>query len=219
MITCRDGIFIKYKPMIKSGRPPKGQEFLSRDRLLDTALKLFSEHGYGDLSMETIARNAQVSMRTIYSHFGGKAGLFGAVIRRFSDHCVDYLPDHSEPRDALLAFAREFIYQLTRPEVVRLRTILIGESLRFPDLAAQFYAQGPQITQNALAAFFASKQQQGYFTHFEPSRLADQFLSSLRNEYFYKLQLGLESTPTDAEIASWVQQSVDFFLYGCVRTK
>jgi len=42
--------------MIKCGRPRKGEESLSRDRLLDTALKLFLEYGYGNLSLDTIAR-------------------------------------------------------------------------------------------------------------------------------------------------------------------
>ena len=55
--------------MIKCGRPRKGEELLSRDRLLDTALKLFLEYGYGDLRLETIARDAHVSMRTIYNQF------------------------------------------------------------------------------------------------------------------------------------------------------
>ncbi|MGZ8159000.1 MAG: TetR/AcrR family transcriptional regulator [Methylobacter sp.] len=48
--------------MIKCGRPRKGEELLSRDRLLDTAFNLFLEYGYGNLSLETIARDARVSM-------------------------------------------------------------------------------------------------------------------------------------------------------------
>ena len=79
--------------MIKCGRPRKGEELLSRDRLLDTAFSLFLEYGYGNLSLETIARDARVSMRTIYSQFGGKAGLFGAVIRRCSDQFVTSLSE------------------------------------------------------------------------------------------------------------------------------
>ena len=99
--------------MIKCGRPRKGEESLSRDRLLDTALKLFLEHGYGNLSLETIARDARVSMRTIYSQFGGKAGLFGAVIKRCSDPFVTVLSEESalegRPEEALVAFARQFL--------------------------------------------------------------------------------------------------------------
>ncbi len=174
--------------MVKCGRPPKGQECQSRERLLDSALQLFLEHGYGDLSMETIAKDAHVSMRTIYSRFGNKAGLFGAVIKRCSDQFVDRLPENLEPGEALTVFAKHYVHLITRPDAVRIRTILIGESLRFPELAAQFYEQGPQRARDALVEFFIKKQQGGYFAQMNPRVLADHFLSCLRNEHFQKLQ-------------------------------
>lgn len=202
--------------MIKSGRPPKGQESASRDRILDNALQLFIEYGYGNLSLETIAKEARVSLRTIYSHFGGKAGLFGALIRRCSDHFADSLPQNTDTASALTAFAQEYLYQLTRPEAVRIRAILVGEAMRFPDLAAQFYAQGPQRTQAKLAEFFSLQQQQGEFTGLDPHRLANHLVSSLRNENFAKLQLGLIATPDREAIALWAQQTIDLFLHGCL---
>jgi len=207
--------------MIKRGRPRKGEELLSRDRLLDTAFSLFLEHGYGNLSLETIAREARVSMRTIYSQFGGKAGLFGAVIRRCSDQFVTSLSEEYDlarsPKEALTSFARQFLYSITRPDVVRVRAILIGESLRFPDLATQFYEQGPQRTLDHLTQFFARQQQTGYFAAMDAHFLADQFLSALRSERFQKLQLGLEPTPDEAEIDVWVRQAVDLFLHGSLK--
>jgi len=204
--------------MIKRGRPRKGEELLSRDRLLDTAFSLFLEHGYGNLSLDTIAREARVSMRTIYSQFGGKAGLFGAVIRRCSDQFVTSLSEEHDlersPEQALTFFAKQFLHSITRPDVVRVRAILIGESLRFSDLASQFYEQGPQRTLDHLTQFFARQQQAGYFAAMDAHFLADQFLSALRSERFQKLQLGLEPTPDEAEIDIWVRQAVDLFLHG-----
>lgn len=206
--------------MIKCGRPRKGEEFQSRDRLLDAAFRLFLEHGYGNLSLETVARDARVSMRTIYSQFGGKAGLFGAVIKRCSDPLVTVLSDDSalqdRPEAALAAFARQFLYSITRPDAVRIRAILIGESVRFPDLATQFYEQGPQRTLTHLAQFFIRQQQAGYFTVMDPAVLADQFLSALRGERFQKLQLGLLPTPDEVEIDAWARQSTSLFLHGCL---
>jgi len=209
--------------MIKCGRPRKGEEFLSRDRLLDTALKLFLEYGYGNLSLETIARDAHVSMRTIYNQFGGKAGLFGAVIKRCSDPFVTALSEEKAlkvlPEEALVAFAKQFLQGITRPDAVRIRAMLIGESLRFPDLATQFYEQGPQRTLAHLEQFFARQQQAGYFAARDPHVLADQFLSALRSERFQKLQLGLETTPVEAEIDAWVRQTTSLFLHGCLTTQ
>lgn len=207
--------------MIKCGRPRKGEEQLSRDRLLDTAVMLFLEHGYGNLSLETIARDARVSMRTVYSQFGGKAGLFGAVIRRCSDQFVACLSEgqtlESSPEDVLVSFARQFLFRITRPDSMRIRAVLIGESLRFPDLAAQYYEQGPQRTLDHLAQFFARQQQAGHFASVDARILADQFLSALRSERFQKLQLGLEQTPDEAEIDAWARQNTMLFLNGSRR--
>jgi TetR/AcrR family transcriptional repressor of mexJK operon len=219
LISYKDKQFYEHHSMIKCGRPAKGNELLSRDRVLDTALTLFLEHGYGNLSMEAIAREARVSLRTIYSQFGSKAGLFGALIRRCSDHFVGSLSLQGEPEAALVAFAREFLFRITRPDVVRMRSILIGESPRFPDLAVQFYEQGPQRTLDHLAQFFARQQEAGFFFAIEPRLLAEQFISGLRSERFQKLQLGLETTPTEEEIEVWVKQATHLFLYGCVRSK
>ncbi len=201
--------------MVKRGRPAKGNELLSRDRLLDTALKLFLEHGYGNLNMETIARDARVSMRTIYTQFGGKAGLFGALIRRCSDQFVASLSNESSPEEALIMFAQQFMYRITRPDVVRIRAILIAESPHFSELATQFYQQGPQRTLEHLSQFFVTQQKLGYFIECDAAFLAEQFISSLRSERFHQLQLGLVATPTEQEIHDWARQATQLFLYGC----
>jgi len=160
-------------------------------------------------------------MRTIYSQFGGKSGLFGAVIRRCSDQFVSDLSEEqvleSSPEDALVFFAKQFLHRITRPDVVRMRAILIGESPRFPDLATQFYEQGPQRTLDHLAQFFARQQKTGYFAAMDPHFLADLFLSTLRSEKFQKLQLGLAPTPDEAEIDVWVRQAVGLFLRGSLK--
>ncbi len=207
--------------MIKCGRPRKGEEASSRHRILDAALVLFLENGYGSVSLESIAKTARVSMRTLYNEFEGKAGLFGAVIKRYSDPFVSKLADENtltgHPEAALIAFGKQFITGITQPEVLRMRSIMMGESLRFPDLAIQFYAQGPQRTLNQLEEFFIKFQQLGYFTAQDPHILADHFLSCLRNERLQKLQLGIQKPPTQDEIDIWVRQSTELFLKGSLE--
>lgn len=202
--------------MVKCGRPCKGDEQQSRDRLLDATLRLFLEHGYGNLSMETIARDARVSLRTIYSQFGGKAGLFGALIRRCSDQFITNLADDCPPEESLINFSKQFLFRITRPDVLRVRAILIAESPRFPDLAIQFYEQGPKRTLSHLAEFFARQQQAGRIVDIDPDFLADQFVSVLRGERMQRLQLGLEPTPEAADIEAWVVPVTRLFLQGCL---
>jgi TetR/AcrR family transcriptional regulator, mexJK operon transcriptional repressor len=216
IIVTEVNLFNLDNSMIKCGRPCKGDEQLSRDRILDSANRLFLEHGYGNLNIKMIAQDAHVSMRTLYNEFDGKAGLFGALIRRCSDQFNHSLTEEFPLEQTLLAFARQFIFRITRPDVLRLRAILIGESTRFPDLATQFYEHGPRRTLTYLSEFFQKQQLAGRIAPIDPTFLADQFISALRGERLQRLQLGLEPTPDLADIEIWVQQSTQLFLRGCL---
>ncbi|SMF95190.1 transcriptional regulator, TetR family [Methylomagnum ishizawai] len=206
--------------MMCLGRPKKGEEARRREQLLEHAVRLFAEHGYSNLSLETIAREARVSLRTIYRQFGGKAELFGAVIRHFSDLFVATLPlDPAQAKpieDILVDFAREYLFRLTRPEMIRLCTQMQGETRQFPCLAAEFYSQGPERTLRRLAQFFAVHQKTGRIAALDPDFLAGQFIGCLRGEWFHRLQYGLAATPGEAEIETRSRQAVDLFLRGCL---
>jgi len=84
-----------------AGRPRKGEMDERKIHLIRVAEALFLERGYQRVSLAAIAGEARVAVRTIYLGFGGKAGLFRAVIsevgRRFIDdqHALD--PDHATP--------------------------------------------------------------------------------------------------------------------------
>lgn len=182
---------------------------------------MFGEQGFGGLSLETLAREAQVSLRTIYSQYGGKTALFRAVIRRYSDVFVAVLTvneERSPPQDletTLNLFAREYLYRLTRPELVRLRAQIMAEARRFPDLAIEFYEQGPQRTLNQLACLLAEEQARGRLVRVDPHWLAEQFVSAVGGEHFKRLQLGLEIGLSEDAVEMRCRQVVGLFLRGC----
>ncbi|WP_255210825.1 TetR/AcrR family transcriptional regulator [Methylogaea oryzae] len=209
------------RPPLAPAAPRKGEETVRRDALLDQAMQLFAEHGYGKLSLETIARKARVSLRTIYGQFGGKAELFGAVIRRVSDEFEASLPTEnslSAPLEELLVeFGRLYLLRITRPECIRLRTQILAEAQRFPEFAAEFYRNGPERTLLRLADFFAAQQQAGRLIDADSRFLAGQFVNALRGEHFQRQQLGLEPPFTAAEASAWAKQAVRQFLHGCLK--
>jgi AcrR family transcriptional regulator len=51
----------------------------TRRRILAAAERLFAEHGYAAVTMEAIAREAGVSLATIYLHTPGRAAVVGAL--------------------------------------------------------------------------------------------------------------------------------------------
>ena len=52
----------------------------SRSRILDAALEEFAEKGYAGARVEAIARRAGLNKQLISHHFGGKEGLYEAVM-------------------------------------------------------------------------------------------------------------------------------------------
>lgn len=208
----------------RPGRPRKTETEARREQLLEHAVRLFGELGFGGLSLEALAREARVSLRTIYSQYGGKTALFRAVIRRYSDVFVATLTvgkEGASPQDletTLNLFAREYLFQLSRPELVRLRAQIMAEAGRFPDLAREFYEQGPQRTLNQLAHVLAKEQAGGYvLAQFDPHWLAEQFVSAVGGEHFKRLQLGLETGLTEEAVDLRCRQVVRLFLRGCQR--
>jgi AcrR family transcriptional regulator len=53
-----------------------------REQLMWVAKGLFAERGYEATSIEEIAQRARVSKPVVYEHFGGKEGLYEAVVDR-----------------------------------------------------------------------------------------------------------------------------------------
>ncbi|MFB9570354.1 TetR/AcrR family transcriptional regulator [Saccharopolyspora hordei] len=51
----------------------------TRKALVDSAVELFTEHGYAGTSLEEIAKRARVTKGALYHHFGGKQALFEAA--------------------------------------------------------------------------------------------------------------------------------------------
>lgn len=62
------------------GRPPSGVAPPLRERLLEAARSLFTAKGFADVSLREVASEAGVSPAMIAYYFGGKEGLYEAVL-------------------------------------------------------------------------------------------------------------------------------------------
>src|SRR6516225_8975650 len=52
----------------------------SRERILDSAARVFGQHGYRLASMELVAQESGLTRQALYHHFPTKEALFRAVI-------------------------------------------------------------------------------------------------------------------------------------------
>lgn len=66
------------------------QKECTKDRIMGTALKLFSENGYSAVSMRDIAAVVGIQASTIYHYFPGKREIFLSIISQAQEMTVQY---------------------------------------------------------------------------------------------------------------------------------
>lgn len=142
-----------------AGRPRAADIEMRMQQLLDTAASLFLQKGYSGVSLEMIAREAHVAVRTIYVKFGGKAGLLNAIIaggrlRHFSS-MGDMQTDNRPLIQILSDFGLRYLELVSTPAAIELHRMVIAEGRTNPELAATFHQAGPLQTRAMLDRFFA----------------------------------------------------------------
>lgn len=114
------------------------------DDLLAGALAVFARDGYSRSSIATIASRAQVSTRTVYNRYTGKAALFHAVIQ----YSTRLIADHH------ISLVRQSTTGHTlRSAVMELAANFAGHDPRFHDhhaLVRQVQAEREHIPQATL---------------------------------------------------------------------
>jgi AcrR family transcriptional regulator len=127
-------------PVRRLGRPDQqASEELVR-HIVETATRLFIEHGYPATSIEQIAAAAGSGKQTIYRRFTSKEGLFTAVINQRVRRLLEAAgaaacASGADPTAALKAACREYFDFMLQPDAIRLHRILAAEAVRFPNLS------------------------------------------------------------------------------------
>ncbi len=93
----------------------------TRERLIEAGFGQFSEHGYGGVTTRQLSAAAHANLAAIAYHFGGKKGLYHAVLERVVDelHHLTEFDDQAPPpgppnRAQLAAAVAEIVGRLLR---------------------------------------------------------------------------------------------------------
>lgn len=147
------------RAMIKAAGRPRAADLEARHKnLIEKAGQLFLELGYGKVSLELIAREAHVAVRTIYVKFGGKAGLFKEVLLANRDRFIsphELETDARTIQEVIGDFSVHFLAMITAPEALAVQRMVVAEAKNNPELAQSFFDAGPRHTREMLAQYFA----------------------------------------------------------------
>lgn len=182
-----------------------------RRAMLDAATQAFLEHGFEGTTLDMVIERAGGSRGTLYSSFGGKEGLFAAVIAHMIEEIFDDSADQPRPAATLSAtlehFGRRFLTSLLDPRCQSLYRLVVAESPRFPAIGKSFYEQGPQQSYLLLSERLAA-----VAPHMDEETLyavACQFLEMLKADLFLKALSVADFQPTMALLETRLKLSVD----------
>lgn len=199
----------------ESRGPGRPKDLSKRAAILETAKRLFVEHGFDKVSMDTIAAEAGVSKLTVYSHFGDKHTLFAEAI---ASKCCEQMPDalfetlaDGDCRDHLHHIARAFFGLITSHEALAMHRMMQmpGTDVRLQEL---FWTAGPARVQAAFAHYLEHCVERGQLRIPDVRRAATQFFALLKGEMHMMMMCGLCTAPPADAVEAHIDATVDFFL-------
>lgn len=197
-------------------KPDLPQREVKRKAILTAAVEVFLGAGFGLASMDAIAQRAGVSKATVYSHFGNKQKLFGAIIKAL---CHDlFTPLQTSETGAnnleltLRRIAEHFLCLIMDAQILALYRVVIAESCRFPEFAHIFYENGPGQTAENFAPYLCKQTELGHLDIADPRRAAEQFFSLLSGHVHTRALLGVESHIEAEEMDKHITSAVATFL-------
>ena len=197
----------KRKPLRKRGEARVGA-------ILEAATDVFLERGYDKATLAEIVARSGGSKSLVYEQFGGKAGLFRAMMEQRCAGMMEPLAavagSAGTPRDVLTAFARSFVAALSHVEVVGLQRIATAEGIHNPEVAETYFACGHDAAYSCLVAYLT-----GLATEPRDSswfrRLVVVFFAMIQGDAVERLVVGAKPVP-HSEIESYITLAVDWLL-------
>ncbi len=167
---------------VSPAKRTRARRLASGAPIREAAAALFLERGYQATSMDEIAARAGVSKQTIYTHFPNKEVLFADLVLGNVGRVEEFGPELEATFDragdlqsGLRDVARLYARFVIRPEVLRLRRLVLGEAGRFPELARRYYEAVPERVYSALASLFGRLAAEGVLEVADPAMAAHHF--------------------------------------------
>ncbi len=206
------------------GRPCREDAEARHLRMLDVAQEIFLTQGYAETTLDRVACEAGVAKKTLYEHFGDKAGLFAAVMQRLRREWTAVLHDIAiEPADlqgALQRVAEHLLEVGTRSDMLALHRLLLVEARRFPELVNGACTEdGARADMAPLAEVFRRVVRDGLLDLDDVDLAAEQFVYLVLGGVRARMLRGVCARPDADARARIARQAVRIFLQGSVRDR
>ena len=140
-------------------RQPRMPIEVRRQQVLDVALDLITERGYGAVTMEAVAREAHLAKPVVYNAYPGRAALLSALLEREERRAFRALAQamqqtERDPAAALLGWLRAVAEAIAaNPAAWRLMLLPADET---PDVVRQRVQRGREVALEQARSFIRS---------------------------------------------------------------
>jgi AcrR family transcriptional regulator len=200
------------------GRPQVRPDCDTRQVIYEAARHEFSDNGYAATSIESVARRAGVSTKTLYRLIPNKAALFEGMVSDRIDRFLSELDlqaiENSEFEEALFAALMACADLALDKEVVALQSMVLQEAGKFSDLAGAFYRNGIQRAVSALADWLTTRQNRGLIKLDDAEEAAGMLLGMVADAPRRATMFGGLPLPSRPQIEARVRKCVGIFLRG-----
>jgi|SRR5579871_5560936 len=201
------------------GRPQLRSDEETRTLILEAARTEFAHSGYAATSMETIARSAGVSTKTLYRLLPNKAMLFEAMVTERIDRFVSVVRlracENGDVEAALTDALMICAELMLDGEVIALQHVILADNDKFPDIAETFYRRAITRTQDTLANWLRTEQKRGTIDLDDADAAAGMLLGMLAFQPQRAVMFGHRPAPTPKEREQRVKSCARLFLGGC----
>jgi len=197
-----------------------GEQAVRRGRkfaqVLEGARTIFLRDGFDGASVDDIAREAGVSKATLYAYFPDKQLMFREIcaqecLRQTQEAEAEIDPAMSP--EAMLTLAGEriaaFVVSDFGQSVCRM---IIAEGARFPELAREFYRNGPGLVHDRLAHHLHVLAQAGVLRIEDIDLAAEQFIQLCKAPIMEKLMFRMDHQINTADVSRAVRGAVEMFM-------
>ncbi len=190
-------------------------------KLIETAISLFAQKGFAGVSIRELAREANVNSALISYHFGGKEGLYKAVMEEQFSPIAQVLKQFANmvqlsPRERLHAYAKNIvIIHRERPFLAQCFHIeLANPSACCESVIKKYVSQMFQFIHKTLAEGVEN----GDFKADLQIEYATISLAGIMNFFFITKPIFQEFQEFSAQLdEEYATQAIDIFLNGIIR--
>ena len=162
------------------------EKMTTKDRILDSALTLFSEKGYDGVGVDLIAEKVGLKGPSIYKHFKGKEDILDSLIEKVETHYRDNFGSVINPgkipetMDELITLSLKRIeFTIHDPMIKKVRRMLAMEQFRNSRIAVLTTKYTIDIVQGIYHKIFQTMMENGIMRQSDPALLAMSFTAPI----------------------------------------